>query len=250
MKRAELTALAIDRWWTSGIILKLGATSPREGLMVRAALLVLLLCSTASATTVRGTVSLPAEPRGADHDAHWRVENGVIAIGPRVPDPRLDVIVVLEGAAAKDARVPNATVELHGLRLDPRVVVIPVAGTVDFKNGDRVPHTLYVEHATSLMKPEPTPAGQARAQKFYAAGEYRVRDEEYPHIEGMVLVLQTPYFSRLDERGQFKMELPEGKYTLRVFYRDRWVVSQALEVGSRTTEVTIQVPATATGAKP
>jgi plastocyanin len=218
--------------------------------MIRAGLVALLLCSTASATTVRGSVSLPAEPRGADHDAHWRVENGVIAIGPRSPDPRLDVIVVLEGAAAKDVRVPNATVELHGLRLDPRVVVIPVAGTVEFKNADRVPHTLYVEHATTLMKPEPTAAGQSRSQKFYAAGEYRVRDEEYPHIDGMVLVLQTPYFARLDDKGQFKMELPEGKYTLRVFYRDRWVLSQAMDVGSRTTDVTIQVPATAMGAKP
>jgi plastocyanin len=218
--------------------------------MVRFGLIAMLLCSTASATTVRGTVTLPAEPRAPDHDAHWRVENGIIAIGPRVPDPRLDVIVALEGTPPKDARVPNATVELHGLRLDPRVVVVPVGGTVEFKNDDRVPHTLYIEHATSLMKPEPTPAGQSRAQKFYAAGEYRVRDEEYPHIDGTVLVLQTPYFVRLDERGQFKMELPEGKYTLRIFYRDKWVVTQPLEVGAHTTEVTVQVPATATGAKP
>ena len=130
---------------------------------------------------------LPAEPRVADHDAHWRVENGVLAVGPRVPDPRLDVIVVLEGAAgAKVPALPNATVELHGLRLDPRVSVIPVGGSVEFKNDDRVPHTLYVEKATTLMPATPTPAGQARTQKFYAAGEYRVRDEEYPHIDGTV----------------------------------------------------------------
>jgi plastocyanin len=218
--------------------------------MVRAGLVALLMCSTASATTVRGAVSLPPEPRAADHDAHWRVENGVIAIGPRLPDPRLDVIVVLEGVSPKDVQVPNASVEIHGLRLDPHVVVVPVGGTVEFKNSDRVPHTLYVEHATSLMKPEPTPAGQNRAQKFYATGEYHVRDEEFPHIDGTVLVLSSPYFTRLDDKGQFKLDLPEGKYTLRVFYRDKWVVSQSLEVGSRTTEVTIQVPATATGARP
>jgi plastocyanin len=218
--------------------------------MVRVGLIAMLLCSTATAATVRGTVSLPPEPRGPDHDAHWRVENGIIAIGPRSPDPKLDVIVVLEGARAAEARVPNATAELHGLRLDPRVVVVPVGGTVEFKNDDRLPHTLYVEHATSLMKPEPTPSGQSRTQKFYASGEYRVRDEEFPHVDGMVLVLQSPYFARLDEKGQFKLDVPEGKYTLRVFYRDRWVVTQPLDVAAHTTEVTIQVPATATGAKP
>lgn len=220
--------------------------------MVRVGLIAILvaLATTASATPVRGTIALPPEPRAPDHDAHWRVENGVIGIGPRVPDPRLDVIVAFDGAAPKDAKVPNATVELHGLRLDPRVVVVPVGGSVEFKNSDRVPHTLYIEHATSLMKPEPTPSLQARTQKFYAAGEYRVRDEEYPHIDGDVIVLQTPWFARLDDKGQFKIELPEGKYTLRVFWHDKWVVTQPLEVGAKQAEVTIQVPATATGAKP
>jgi len=168
-----------------------------------------------------------------------------------VPDPRLDVIVVLEGAPAGKTQLPNATVDMHGLRLDPRVSVIPVGGTVEFKNDDRVPHTLYVEKATTLMPPAPTPAGQARTQKFYAAGEYRVRDEEYPHIDGTVLVVQTPYVARLDDKGAFKLDVPEGKYTLKVYYRDRWAVTQALEVTAHSTEVNVQVPAaTAAGAKP
>jgi plastocyanin len=209
--------------------------------------------STASAATVRGSVMLPPEPRAADRDAHWRVENGVLPIGPRVPDPRLDVIVVLEGAPNAKAQLPNMTMALHGLRLDPRVVAIPVGGTIEFKNDDRVPHTLFVEKATTLMPPTPTPAGQSRAQKFYAAGEYRIRDEEYPHVDGTILVVQTPYVVRLDEKGNFKLDVPEGKYTLKVFWRDKWVATQPLEVTGRTSEVTVQVPATppaATGAKP
>jgi hypothetical protein len=106
------------------------------------------------------------------------------------------------------------------------------------------------------MPPAPTPAGQARTQKFYAAGEYRVRDEEYPHIDGTVVVVQSPYVARLDEKGNFKLDVPEGKYTLKVFWRDHWAATQALEVSGRTTEVTLQLPATtaatatATGTKP
>ncbi len=209
--------------------------------------------STASAATVRGSIMLPAEPRAADHDAHWRVENGVLPIGPRVPDPRLDVIVVLEGAPNAKSQLPNAVVQMHGLRLDPRVVAIPVGGSVEFKNDDRVPHTLYVEKATTLMPPTPTPAGQARAQKFFAAGEYRVRDEEYPHIDGTVLVVQTPYVARLDEKGNFKLDVPDGKYTLKVFWRDHWAVTQALEVSGHASEVTVQLPAATaatTGTRP
>jgi hypothetical protein len=198
--------------------------------------------SAATAATVRGSVMLPPETRAADRDAHWRVENGVLPIGPRVPDPRLDVIIVLDGAPNPKLQLPNATVTLHGLRLDPRVAVVPVGGSVEFKNDDRVPHTLFVEKATTLMPPAPTPAGQTRAQKFYAAGEYRVRDEEYPHVDGTVLVLQSPYVTRLDEKGNFKIDVPDGKYTLKVFWRDHWAATQALEVAGRTSDVSVQLP--------
>jgi hypothetical protein len=101
------------------------------------------------------------------------------------------------------------------------------------------------------MPATPTPAGQTRTQMFFAAGEYRVRDEEYPHIDGTVLVVQTPYVARLDEKGNFKLDVPDGKYTLKVFWHDHWAVTQALEVTARATEVNVQVPAaTAAGAKP
>jgi plastocyanin len=221
--------------------------------MVRRGLTAILLstwASAAGAATVRGTIMLPAETRGSDHDAHWRVENGVLPIGPRVPDRHLDVIVVLEGTGTTKSQATNPVVDIHGLRLDPRVAVVPVGGSIEFKNNDRVPHTLFTDKSTSVMPATPTPAGQSRTQKFPAPGDFRIRDEEYPHVEGTVLVLQTPYFARLDEKGNFKLDVPEGKYTLKVFWRDRWVVTQPLEVSGRSTEVTIQVPATTTGAKP
>jgi plastocyanin len=204
-----------------------------------------------SAAIVRGTVTLPPElPDG--RESQWRVENGVLAIGARVPDPRTEVVVVLESkggrAPEREDAPPPTTVELHGLRLDPRVAVVPAGTTVEFKNSDRVPHTLYVERATTLMPPVPTPSGQSRSQKFLVPGEYRVRDEEFPHVQGSVVVVSTPYFTRLDERGGFRFDVPEGRYALRVYYRNGWAVSQPLEVAARTPEVAIQVPAATTPA--
>jgi hypothetical protein len=106
-----------------------------------------------------------------------------------------------------------------------------------------VPHTLYVERETSFMPPEPTPSGQTRSQKFMAAGEYRIRDEEYPHLRGEVVAVETPYVAQLDERGAFKLEVPEGRYTLRVFWRGAWVVSRPVEVSARGAELAVRVPA-------
>jgi plastocyanin len=209
---------------------------------------VMLLASVAGAATVRGTVTLPTEVRAADpREGHWRVENGVLPIGPRVPDPRTGVVVVLEGTSTskKESDKSNVSVELHGLRLDPHVVLAPVGATIIFKNSDRVPHALFFENGAALMAPEATPSGQTRSVKITVPGEYPVRDQDYPHVEATVVVVQTPWAAQVDDKGSFKIDVPEGKYTLRVFYRGQWVMSQPLEVGPRSTDVSLQLPALA-----
>jgi plastocyanin len=215
------------------------------GILVKAALPILLVAATAHAATVRGTITLPAEPR-TETAGHWRVENGVLPITPRPLDLKNELVVLLESAAPAKEKDPPApptvTVELRGLRAESRLVVAPPGATVQFKNADRVPHTLYAEAALSVLAPETTPAGATRSQKFDAVGEYHVRDQEYPHIETIVLITKTPFYASADDKGAFKMEAPEGKYTLRIYWRGAWVVSQPLDVGPRTTDVSIQVP--------
>lgn len=201
----------------------------------------------ADAGSVRGTVTLTPEVR-ALFDApvgHWRVENGVIAVGPRVPDLRSEVVVVLFGtsigAPKPDA---SATMELHGLRLDPRVVVVGPGATVLIKNADRLPHTLSVDGG--LLSTVTLPAGQTQTVKVSNPGEFNVRDQDYPHIEGTLVVAQTPYMALVDDKGGFRIDAPDGKYTLKVFFRHGgmggWVLSQPLEVGGRTTEVSLTIP--------
>jgi hypothetical protein len=197
------------------------------------ALLVLLYQGGAHAAPVKGTVKLAEEPRSAEPPSgYWRVENGQLPILPPA-EARSEAVVVLEPATPPKPpeTAPTFVVELRGLRLDPRVVAVPVGAIVQFKNDDRGPHTLYVEHASSMMAPEPTPAGQIRAQKFLAAGEYHLRDEDYPHLSGTVLAVATPYTAVIDANGAFKLDAPEGKYTAKIWWRGAWVLSQAVTVG-------------------
>jgi plastocyanin len=191
----------------------------------------LLVGGVALATPVKGVIRLPEEARAAETaSGYWRVENGLLPVLPAAD--RGDALVVLEPISAqKSADAPTVTVELHGLRMDPRLVAVPVGATVQFKNSDRVPHTLYVEHGTTMMPPEPTPAGQTRAQKFLAAGEYLVRDQEYPHLSGYILAVSSPWAAAADASGAFKLDAPEGKYTARVWWRGAWVLSQPVSVG-------------------
>jgi plastocyanin len=210
--------------------------------MARAPFLLFLLHGAALAATVRGTVTLP-EVKGDPPSGHWRVENGVLPVLPRLADLHGEALVVLESPTAKKLDPPPAiVVELHGLRMDPSVVAVQTGGTVTFKNSDRVPHALYIEGGATLMPPSPTPSGQSRAQRFLAAGEYRIRDEEQPHLDGTVVALDTPYAAAVDEHGAWKLEVPEGHYTLRVFWRGAWVLTRPLEVGHLPAEIALHIP--------
>ena len=64
------------------------------------------------------------------------------------------------------------------------------------------------------------PGGPPRRQKFDNVGGYVIRDSEYPHIMISVLVLDSPFFSPLDEKGTFSIaNVPDGKATLKVWTR-------------------------------
>ena len=218
--------------------------------LVKVALALYALVGSAHAATVRGTVTLPPEPR-VDTGGHWRVENGILPVVPRPLDLKNELTVILEGGGTvkEIAEPPPITIELKGLKAEPRLVVAPPGTVVSFRNDDRVPHTLYADGAQSVLGPETTMSGQLRTQKFTAVGDYHIRDQEFPHIETIVLITRSQHIATVDEKGTFKMEAPEGKYTLRVFWRGAWVVSQPLDVGPRTTEVAIQVPPTRAGTR-
>ncbi len=215
--------------------------------MVRLWLSAIVLASgLAQAGTVRGTLTLPAESRRGDgRDASlWRVENGILPIAEPASDPRRQALIVLLPERATTTSVPasgTVVMALHGLRLDPPLVTAPVGATIEFKNDDRVPHTLYLERATSLMPALSTPAGQTRSQRFLAAGEYRVRDEDFPHISGAIVIIDAPYSAKTDERGGFQLEVPEGRYLLRLFVSGAWVHKQAVEVTARPLDLPLKL---------
>lgn len=200
---------------------------------MRHVVLALVLAAPASAGSLRGTIFFPQEPpRSNDRPlANWRVENGILPIVPAMPEARTDAIVVLEPEAAKDPPAAEVTVSAHALRLDPRVVVTGVGSTCSFKNEDRLPRTLYLKGGEQVMPRETTAPGAARQVKLTSAGEYEVRDADLPHAQTTLVVVDTPYFGRSDDKGSFKIEAPDGKYTLKVFFRGTWAASQPVEVG-------------------
>jgi len=189
----------------------------------------------AGAGTLRGTIffpqeSKPTEPRPL---ANWRVENGTLPIVPPAAESRTDAIVVVEPTKPGEPPAGRATVECRGLKIEPRVTVAPVGSTFDFKNTDRLPRTLYLANGENFMAREATAPGQTRSVKFTVAGEFEVRDADFPHAAATLLVVPTQYVGHSDDKGSFKIDVPDGTYTLKVFFRGIWAASQSVEVSEK-----------------
>jgi hypothetical protein len=193
---------------------------------------------------VKGTVKLPEGARSTRlFSGYWRIENGNVPV-QTVGGAKAETLVVLEdlkGAKAPPAR--TVTVGIGGLDARPRLVIMGPGSVLEIKNTGKMTHELSTPENTTLMPIERLPPGGARHVKFETVGGYVVRDAEYPHIMISVIVVDSPYYSTLDERGGFSIAgVPDGKAKLRVWTRGAWATEQEIDTGKKE-DLTIKVAA-------
>jgi plastocyanin len=192
----------------------------------------------AEAAPVKGTVTLPAPLRiGRRYPGHWRVENGSVAVQPS----KGEAIVVANGPKGSAPAAKTYTVDIAGFQATPATLVIGVGSVVEFKNSDRVAHELATPAQSSLMGPERLAPGSLRRQKFLVPGGYEVRCNLYPHLAINIVVVDSPYFAVTDDKGAFKLDVPDGKATLKVWAQGRWVHEETVDVKPSMPDVQLKV---------
>ncbi len=214
---------------------------------VRLALATTLLLAVgpaARAATVKGTVKLPEAERSTRlYQGYWRIENGNVPV-QTTGGAKLETAVVLEnvnGAHPPPAR--TVTVEIGGLDARPRLVVVGPGSVIEIKNTGKVKLNLSTPATPSVMPPELLPAGAMRRQKFDSLGGFAIRDADYPHIMVSVLVVDSPYYATVDERGAFSIPgVPDGKANLKVWTRGKWAAQQEVDTGAKA-DLTVKVGA-------
>jgi hypothetical protein len=196
---------------------------------------------TAVAAPVRGVVSLPQELKSGRHlRGYWRIENGIVPLVPAANHG--DTVVVLTGLKGPAPPARTVTVEVAGFAAQPTTVVVGEGSVVEIKNSDRVPHDFSIPEVTNLMQLERLAPGGLRRQKFLTSGGYAIRDAEYPHLVISVIVVGSPFFAAVDDKGGFKLpDAPEGRATLKVWSQGRWVHQQEIEVGAKSNDLSIKV---------
>jgi hypothetical protein len=198
----------------------------------------------AATVTVKGIVRLPEGARSTRlYGGYWRLENGNVPV-QTVGGAKAETVVVLEnlkGAHAPPAR--TVTVEIGGLDARPRLVIMGPGSVVEIKNTGKLTHELSIPENPQMMPPERLGPGSTRHVKFESVGGFVIRDAEYPHIMVSVIVVDSPYYSALDEKGGFSIaNVPDGKARLRVWTRGAWATEQEVDTGKKE-ELNIKVDA-------
>jgi len=96
----------------------------------------------------------------------------------------------------------------------PRVLAIPVGSSVEFINEDPILHNVF-----SLSPPSPFDMGlykspKSKTRTFNAPALYRVFCNIHPQMTAVILVVATPYITEADAAGNYRLELPPGRYRI------------------------------------
>jgi plastocyanin len=184
----------------------------------RALPLALLMALFAACPAVAGTIS-------------GRVD--LVEKGGRKATDLSDVVVYVEGARARtrSAAGPNPSIIMKGKSFTPRVVVVPVGGTVEFPNEDPIFHNVFSVSGENRFDLQLYKRPKSGAQTFHHAGLVRIYCNIHPQMSAVVLVRDNPYFAKAAPDGSFTIEgVPAGKYTLTAWHDKAGAASQEIVV--------------------
>ncbi len=191
---------------------------------------------------IRGSVT--ASEKGASmaqhvHDpirerytTHGTSENTVDAAQPTAGEWRLSerVVLYLERSSLDQQAYPvpekHPALDQRHLEFHPRVLPILAGTTVDFPNRDNLFHNVFSYSQPREFDLGRYPKNDSRSVTFDEPGVVRVYCDIHSHMNATILVLQNPYFAVPADDGTYAIRhIPEGKYTLVVWY-DRDVVER------------------------
>jgi plastocyanin len=178
---------------------------------------------------VEGKVSLPKPEPMELPTARYAGQVGEI----EPPDlPR--AVVYLEGQFPNaDTNAVQKEVLQKGMQFHPALLPVQVGTTVAFPNGDDFYHNVF-----SYSKTKRFDLGRYRktdrpppVEVFDKPGVVKLYCEIHQHMRGIILVLDTPHFTRTETNGLYKLEgLPAGQYTLKAWVDEKHVYEKPVSL--------------------
>jgi len=134
-------------------------------------------------------------------------------------------VVYVEAIAGKTFPAPTAkpVMDQKGLMFQPHLIVVEQGTTVEFLNSDSVAHNVFWISIGGNKKLGHNlgtwPQGEKRGFKFDNPGAVPLLCNVHPEMSGYVVVSPTPYFTKTDKSGEYKIEnVPDGSYTVTAWH--------------------------------
>ena len=122
-----------------------------------------------------------------------------------------------------DVQPLSESVEIEQVEVSfgPRVTPVTVGTTVEFINHDAIYHNVFSLTPGARFNIGRHPTGDIVAKEVEVAGNVDLFCDIHPQMHGVILSLDTPYFTRANADGSYRLEgLPPGTYQVRVFHPD------------------------------
>jgi plastocyanin len=153
------------------------------------------------------------------------------------PLPGAVVTAEADGANAPAPAV-KAIMDQVNLAFVPDVLVIPVHSTVQFPNSDAVSHQVYSFSSARrfqlpLYRGKPYPPVQ-----FDQPGVITLGCNIHDNMLAYIVVTAAAHFGRADERGTWTVDVPAGRYRVRIWHpllNEPAELLQVVEVGGERT---------------
>ena len=130
--------------------------------------------------------------------------------------------------------LPAAKMDQKQCAFVPRVVIVPVGGTVEFLNSDRLLHNVKSAGKENPPFNRAQPHARSISFAFKKPEILRVDCDLHSWMRGWVVVAEHQFYAATNEQGDFIFEnVPRGKYTLQVWQESLGNVTQELVVGDK-----------------
>ena len=125
----------------------------------------------------------------------------------------------------------------------PRVVVVPVGGTVEFLNSDRLLHNVRGSGKENPPFNRAQPHARTISIVFKSPEILRVDCDLHSWMRGWIVVAEHPFYAVTNEEGEFVFEnVPPGKYKLQAWQETLGRANQEVTVaGEGTQTITVRM---------
>lgn len=198
------------------------------------AILSLLSSSFLAGATVEGRVELPKSHAAPVMAKRYEIvtSGGVLSTSPPL------AVVYLDGSFPKSNSHETKQIAQKDLAFIPSLLPVQAGTKVEFPNFDDTYHSIFSYSPAKRFdlgryRPDEKPIP---SQVFDVPGLVTLRCDIHEHMRGLVLVLNTPYFTITDAEGGFRLSgLPSGHYMLKAWIDSRTTREQSVELKSGAT---------------